>query len=306
MKIEFYEYMMERLMLKTQENYKRSLQHLDEKDGVNLDDPASFRAWLLGEKGKGTLDRTLNVYIKAYNFYLKFLGYTPLRTLKENENPRRPRADMEDYRKLLGACSGYTVHRDRLMIELLFKTGIRYSEMISLAVGDLDLANSKIIIRAGKGQKYREVYLLPSVKEAAATYLSQRQSFPLENRNTTRLWINQYGKPISKEGGRNAVYRIAKKAGIAFSPHRARRFYARYLWEKGVRPEIIQQLMGHSDLATTLLYTQIDQKDVFREMRESEKKLDFKGKREVGDHNSYSIVRPGRDLNPSHGLDRPV
>ena len=76
MKTEFLEYMMEHLMLKTQENYKRALRHL-EKEGIILDDPSSFKAWILEEKGKGTLDRTINVYIKAYNFYLKFLGYTP-------------------------------------------------------------------------------------------------------------------------------------------------------------------------------------------------------------------------------------
>ena len=305
MKTEFLEYMMEHLMLKTQENYKRALRHL-EKEGIILDDPSSFKEWILEEKGKGTLDRTINVYIKAYNFYLKYLGYTPVRALKENENPRRPRADIEDYQKLLGACNGYTAHRDRLMVEILFKAGLRYTELISLSVDDLDLSNDKIIVKAGKGQKYREVYMFPSVKEAASIYLSYRKSVPLENRNTLRLWINQYGKPISKEGGRNAIYRIAGKAGITFSPHRARRFYARHLWEQGIRPEIIQHLMGHSDLATTLLYTQIDQKDVFREMRNSMKKLDFKEKKGREVHNPEHMLRPGRDLNPSHRLDRPV
>jgi integrase len=295
-KIGFEEYMMEHLMLKTQENYGRSLRYL-EKEGVDLDNPETFREWVLAKRSKGTLDRTINIYIRAYNLYLKFLGRPMLKSMKENENPRRPRATQEDYDLLLKACSGYTFLRDRLMVELLFKSGVRYSELISLTTDDLDLEGQRIVVRAGKGQKYREIFMFPSVRDAVQKYLPQREiQIRQGNRNTKALFINQYGTQISKEGGRNVIYRIAKRAGISFSPHRARRFYARYLWDHGVKPEIIMKLMGHSDMGTTLIYMQVDQDDVFKEMRNQSKKLDFRAPEGDGVHNLHHIIRPGRGL----------
>ncbi len=76
---------------------------------------------------------------------------------------------MEDYERLVSACRGYTAPRDCLMVEILFKAGLRHIEIVHLTVDDLYLGDDKIIVRAGKNEKYREVPLFPSVMDAILT-----------------------------------------------------------------------------------------------------------------------------------------
>ncbi len=298
----FIEYMEEKYAIKTQINYLRSLRHL-EANGVVLDDKESFKNWMRGQRSKGMKNLTIDIYLKGYNTYMDFKGQPRIKPLKSYDSVKRNRASMEDYGALLDACTGYTSLRDKLMIEILFKSGLRYNEMISLEIDDI--SKDKIVVKNGKNQKYREVPTFPTVFEAYEKYINSRKAL-VKNRNTKMLFINQYGEPITPEGGRNAVYRIARKAKISFSPHQARRFYARYLYDMGIKPELLQQLMGHEKLDTTLLYVQTDAQDAFSALRGNMKKLDFNESTIRANHNSVRMVRLGRDLNPSHGLDRPV
>ena len=292
MKSEFLDYIQEKYALKTQVNYLRSLRHL-EAQGIILEDKDSFRSWAIAQRNKGTRDRTINVYLKSYNAYLDFLQLPRFRPYKTYDSVKRDRATMDDYRLLLKGCRGYTEPRDTLIVELLFKAGIRYRELISLSVDNI--TGDKIIVEAGKNQKYREIVTFPSVYEAYQAYLPFRsQLIRRSNRNTTALLVSQYGEPVTPEGGRNVIYRIAKRAGIEFSPHRARRFFARHLWESGVKVELIQKAIGHEKLDTTLTYISPDGTDAFREMREKMKKLDFRVPPNRGGQISDHMVRLGR------------
>ena len=273
LKPEFMEYIQEKYAIKTQVNYLRSLRHL-EAQGIVLEDKELFRSWAISQRNRGMRDRTLNVYLKAYNAYLDFLRLPRFKPYKTFDAIKRDRATMDDYRLLLKGCRGYTEPRDSLIVELLFKAGIRYRELISLSIDSI--TEDKIIVEAGKNQKYREIVTFPSVYRAYRSYLPFRsQLIRRSNRNTTALLVNQYGDPVTVEGGRHVIYRIAKRAGIEFSPHRARRFFARHLWESGVRAELIQKAMGHEKLDTTLTYIAPDGTDAFEEMRARMKKLDF-------------------------------
>ena len=300
---EFIEYLQEKYAAKTQSNYLRSLRHL-EAHGVTLEDKESFRSWTISQRNRGTRDRTVNVYLKAYNVYLDFLHLPRFKPYRTYDAVRRDRATRDDYSRLLQACRGYTEPRDTLIIELLFKAGLRYRELISLSVDSI--TQDKIVVEAGKNQKYREVPTFPSVFKAYLNYLPLRSQLIQANRNTRALLVNQYGDPVSVEGGRNIIYRIAKRAGIEFSPHRARRFFARHLWESGIRAELIQKALGHEKIDTTLTYIAPDGTDAFEEMRSKMKKLDFSVPPSKGAHILEHMGRPERDLNPCHGLDRPV
>ncbi|QRF74772.1 putative tyrosine recombinase XerC-like protein [Thermoplasmatales archaeon] len=153
-----------------------------------------------------------------------------------------------------------------------------------------------------KNEKYREVPLFPSVKDAFQKYLTFRQALiEKTNKNTRSLMVTQYGKPVTDIGGHNIIDRIAKRAGIPFSPHRARRFYGGYLWENGLKPELIQQLLGHESVGTTMIFIQADAEDAFSEVRKYMKKLDFRvpqGKvvKEMVCYNLNYIVCSGRAL----------
>ncbi len=78
------------------------------------------------------------------------------------------------------------------------------------------------------------------------------------NKNTRALMVTQFGKPVTDDGGYNIIDMIAQRAGISISPHRARRFYGRYLWENSLKPELIQQLLGRNSLGATMIYIQPD------------------------------------------------
>lgn len=256
----------ERYKHKTMSDYLRALRHL-EREEVNLDDKESFREWVLKQRSKGTLERTLNAYIKPYNSYIAFLGEQKFKPFKNQKSIKRTRATMNYYEKLVAACRVYTALRDRLVVEILFKTGLRYIEVMMLTIDDFNLQTNRIIVRAGKNEKYREVSLFPSVREAFLKYLLFRQT----------LIVNQDG---------------------------------RHLWENGFKPELIQQLLGHTSIGTTMIHIQPDAENAFSEVSRNMKKLDFndshrRGQKETVGCNLDHIICSGRDLDPSRGIESP-
>ncbi len=292
---DFEDWLYEQFKPKTIQNTLRSLRYLD-RNGVDLNDPDSFRKWIRESRKKGTLDRTLNTYIKAYNRVLVYKGQPKMKFFREIHSMNRPVASMEDYVFLSRAAAsfGYTKERKTLVIELLFKTGARLNEIASISI---DAIKEDTIIIVGKGQKVSKLYLLPSVRKALDDYLRVRQS-----NGTTKLLTNKDGEPMTYDGVRQEIYQISKKANISFSAHRARRFFARYLYTHGVDLEEIRLLMRHSRFDTTKDYIGMAIDDAIEAVKK--KDLDFKER--DGKINPNSERRPGRDLNPSHRLDRPV
>lgn len=219
---------------------------------------------ILKEKNEGTLERTVNAYIKMYNSYITSLGIQKLKPFSNQKSIKRTRATMEDYEKLVSTNRGYIAPRDRLLVEILFKYGLRYIEIVHLTVEDFNLVNDKIFARVGKNEKYSEVPLFYSVKNASLKYLPFIQALIEKvNKNTRGLMVTHYGKPVRDDGGHNIIERIAKMTGKVFCPHWARRFYWRYLWENDLNPELNHQLLAHNSIGTTMIYIQSDAEDAF-------------------------------------------
>ena len=268
---------------KTIQNTLRSLRYLA-KNGVNLEQTESFKKWIREMRKKGTLDRTINTYIKAYNRLLVYREEPKIKFFKEMHSMNRPVASMHDYALLEAACQefGYTRKRKNLIIELLFKTGARLNEISSLTT---DAIQEDTILIIGKGQKPSKLYLLPTVRKALDEYLKVRQS-----NGTTKLLTNSQGDPMTYDGIRQEIYQIAKKAGINFSAHRARRFFARYLYTHGVDLEGVRLLMRHSKFDTTKDYIAMEIDDAIDGIRK--KDIDFKvDEKRV---NPNGKTRPGR------------
>ena len=246
---------------------------------------------------KGVLDRTLNDYIKVYNRTLTYLNEPKIKFYKELHSLNRPIATQDDYSVLMKADGtfGYTRQRKILIVEILFRTGARLNELASLTVDSIQGDTAKII---GKGQKEAKLYLLPSVRRALDRYLRVRTSS-----GTNRVFTNQSGAAMTYDGIRQEIYQIAQKAGIKFSAHRARRFFARYLYNKGVDLEGIRLLMRHTKFDTTKEYIQMAIDDAIDSVRD--KDLDFN--EAAGRVNPLSIKRPGRAVSkdtrtPKHVL----
>ncbi len=147
--------------------------------------------------------------------------------------------------------------RDRAMLETMYATGLRVSELCSLKVSEVNF-QSKIITIIGKGNKQRSV----PISDFALQYLSNyvymvRRRNP--GRDTKYIFLNRGGKPISRQYFFKQVKKYAEMAGIEsdISPHTLRHCFATHLLERGAELRAVQEMLGHSNLSTTQIYTEV-------------------------------------------------
>jgi integrase/recombinase XerD len=176
--------------------------------------------------------------------------------------PRRlPKAiGIEDVERLLDAA-GYAgtalALRDRALLELLYATGARISEAVGLAVDDVDLVERTVLL-AGKGGKQRRVPLGSFAARALGAYLVQaRPGLVAAGRGTAMLFLNARGGPLSRQSAWVVLRTAAERAGLAagISPHTLRHSFATHLMEGGADVRVVQELLGHSSVTTTQIYT---------------------------------------------------
>lgn len=174
---------------------------------------------------------------------------------------------LEEVEALLGAPDVRTVSgvRDRAMLELLYATGLRVSELVKMMLNDLQLTAGYVIAR-GKGNKER---IVPMGKHAAATlqqYLQRARPALLKQRQSPFLFVTPRGGPFTRQGFWKLVRRYALKAGIRkqISPHKLRHSFATHLVERGADLRAVQQMLGHADIGTTQIYTHVDRARLHR------------------------------------------
>jgi integrase/recombinase XerD len=176
--------------------------------------------------------------------------------------PRRlPKAiGIDEVERLLEAA-GYagTVLsvRDRALLEVLYGTGARISEAVGLVVDDVDLDECSVLL-AGKGGKQRRVPLGSYAARALAAYLVQaRPVLAASGRGTPRIFLNSRGGPLSRQSAWTVLRTAAERAGLdsGISPHTLRHSFATHLMEGGADVRVVQELLGHSSVTTTQIYT---------------------------------------------------
>lgn len=149
--------------------------------------------------------------------------------------------------------------RDKAMLELLYATGIRVTELISLKLADLNLRMSYIICR--DGSKERLVPFGEQARQALDKYLREgRQALVLNHQNEV-LFVNCSGQPMSRQGFWKLIKSYARQAGIQteITPHTLRHSFAAHLVENGADLRSVQEMLGHSDISTTQVYTMLSQ-----------------------------------------------
>ena len=151
--------------------------------------------------------------------------------------------------------------RDRAVIELLYGTGCRVSELTSLVVDDVT-ADPELIKVTGKGGKQRIVPVGTKAQESVANYLAVRPK--LMKVATPALFVNKRGRPLSRQNVWDIIKLAASRAGIehTVSPHTLRHSYATHLLERGASVRIVQELLGHSSVNTTQIYTHVSADNV--------------------------------------------
>ena len=147
-----------------------------------------------------------------------------------------------------------------LIVELLYGCGLRVSELTNLSLNDIDI-NAKFLKCSGKGSKERLVPLGKKAIKALKNYREQRdflcKKFDI---NSKKLLINEHGKFVTGQEVYSFIHEQGKKIHKNISPHTLRHSFATHLLENGADLRIVQELLGHSDVATTQLYTHISKK----------------------------------------------
>lgn len=148
--------------------------------------------------------------------------------------------------------------RDKAMLELLYATGMRVSELVGLRLEDMEALLGVVRCR-GKGSKERLVPVGKSALRAVESYLRQARSNLARNRASPFLFLNQRGGPLSRMGFWKIISRYGRSAGIAtpLTPHLMRHSFATHLLERGADLRSIQLMLGHSDISTTQIYTHV-------------------------------------------------
>ena len=161
--------------------------------------------------------------------------------------------------------------RDRALIELLYATGLRVSELISLRPADVNL-DASYLTCTGKGEKQRIVPMGDEATSWVRRYLRESRPTLLRKRSSARLFVNARGggPGLTRVGFWKILKAYGRSAGVAspLSPHVLRHSFATHLLERGADLRAIQMMLGHADLSTTQIYTHVD-RDYLRTVHKS-------------------------------------
>lgn len=148
--------------------------------------------------------------------------------------------------------------RDLAMLELLYATGLRVSELVSISLNDINL-DRNFVRTMGKGKKERLVPLGDYASEALRRYLAVARPAILKGRSSPYFFVSRRAKPLSRQGFWKRLKAYARQAGLSqkVGPHHLRHSFATHLLERGADLRTVQEMLGHSDISTTEIYTHV-------------------------------------------------
>lgn len=212
--------------------------------------------------------------IRTFHHHLKMTGGTLTDPALYLETPKAERYlpdtwSQHEVERLLDSVptSDPLALRDRAMLELLYGTGMRVSELLDLDLDDLQFELGYLQCE-GKGESARIIPVSPVAQSFVERYIQQARN-GLGGRETEALFLNGRGGRLSRQGFWKMIKRRAKEAGIQkeITPHVLRHSFATHLLENGADLRAIQQMLGHADLSTTQIYTHVNKArlhDVYR------------------------------------------
>ena len=235
-----------------------------------------LREWVFALKDAGLAPTSIRRAQSAVRTYFAFLAADGAMSVDPTDRLESPKVarklpdflSVEEIERLLGAPDeARPLHwRDRAILELLYATGVRVSELVELPISSLDLEEG-IATVMGKGAKERLVPIGAPALRALERYLRDIRPTLDRGKGAGRVFLNARGGPLRRESVWMLVADAAKRAGIAkdVSPHTLRHSFATHLVEGGADLAAVQELLGHADISTTQIYTHLD-RDYLREV----------------------------------------
>ena len=194
-----------------------------------------------------------------WTFSMNIINKNPASTLEQPKVPQRlPKVvSLNEIEEMLHSN---LTPLQAVIMELLYSCGLRVSELVNLKLNDIDIS-SKYVRCFGKGSKERIIPVGKQALEKLNNYLPQRELvFKKYNLSSKKLLVNDFGRFINRQDVYNFIHKRGKLIHKNISPHTLRHSFATHLLENGADLRVVQELLGHSDVSTTQLYTHISKK----------------------------------------------
>lgn len=254
--------------------YMTQIKQMPDWNAVKRQDILNFLYQL---KDNGKSSATISRHISSIRSFHQFLIRDQIVTQDASmhiEKPKKERTlpdilSMEEVDKLLDINTVTPLdYRTKAMLELLYATGLRVTEMTTLKTADLHLMMG-FVQCFGKGSKERIVPLGDTAKDALEDYLNYGRPELVKRQATNTLFVNQHGRQLSRQGFWKILKKATLEAGISknITPHTLRHSFATHLLENGADLRVVQEMLGHEDISTTQIYTHVTKarlKDMYK------------------------------------------
>lgn len=217
-----------------------------------------IRAWLVDMREKGLKPRSIHLKLSALKSFYRYC-------LEENRIKRNPTSTVPTPKKedtlpyyltkhQLALLQDHTKDdlRERAIIDTLYATGVRISELLNIKLADIKWERRQLWIRKGKGNKERFVLFTYECAERIKSYLDSRKI------ESDYLFCNQRGEPLSRVYVQHKFREYSESLGFKVVPHTMRHTFAAHLAEKNMKKSYIQELLGHSNINSTHIYTRLN------------------------------------------------
>ena len=262
-----------RKSLNTVESYKRDVtQYISYLDGTGVTDISSTTkttvlSYLLYLQKEGRASSTVSRTLASLRSYYLFMMQNGVVKSNPTSNLEAPHVEKKIPKILSGEevellleqpknCDNKGI-RDKAMLELLYATGIRVSELINLDVSDVNVPMS--FVRCKGGKKERIIPMGHQAKDALENYINNVRKYMVKDENETALFVNCSGARLSRQGFWKLIKYYQHIAGIEtdITPHTLRHSFAAHLLENGADLHSIQEMMGHADISSTQVYSRM-------------------------------------------------
>lgn len=261
----------------TEKNYELDLfkyfEYLDKNNlnylTVKYKDVSNFTLFLAKQNYKSTTINRIDSSVRSFYNYLELeekINGNPFKAASNLKVPKRlPNYfKYDEYLTMISVIDKDDYeYRNRLILEMLFATGLRVSELSNIKIKDIDFSEREIKIM-GKGSKERFVFYNKECAQVLDSYLKECRSKLLNGKDSEYLFINHLGDKLTDRGIRLIIDKIVKKSCIKskVSPHTFRHTFATMLLNEGCNIKSVQELLGHSSLGTTGIYTHLTNDEV--------------------------------------------